>query len=491
MAKTEAQQAETRSADINVQGMMQMMDVVDALRQQQQLVDRELSRDAQAAEIKQRLQATYRQMGTDVEEAALEKAINDHFSHRYAFTPPRPGFGYRLAQAYVDRARLGRTYGVPVLMAGVVGVGIYGGVELIRAVRHHLAETSAEKAAAALYQERQGLEREIKSLSGFPGMERMPQAEQKELLNILELAGGETQATDNFFNEFCADGTCEDDITQENYTVAKVKLAQTASDLKAARQHLIVGKGLQQTHLHLGQTAQNLESLIAGARTEKLDPTFLGAAETAYRRGVEEVQKRNLLSATRERDALQRLIEDGRQYHTLVIQVDQQYQAIKKLAQEPAALAQAEHLYQSAAAHKEARTVPLLQQVTAQLQELNTALAQEYEVRIVSKPGVKSGIWRYPHDNPGAKNYYLVVEAIGTDGAPVSLSITSEEDQTTRTVSMWGERVTEAAYEKVKNDKLDDGIIQQKVAGRKQRGYLKPEYDASFSVQGGKITAGW
>jgi hypothetical protein len=110
----------------------------------------------------------------------------------------------------------------------------------------------------------------------------------------------------------------------------------------------------------------------------------------------------------------------------------------------------------------------------------------EYELRVVSRPGEQSGVWREPQVNRAARNYYLVVEAIAPSGEPLRLPITSEEDGRTRGVRAWGLRVDEATYNRVAADKRDDGIIQDNVVGRKRRGALEREY--SVPTTGAAIT---
>lgn len=51
-----------------------------------------------------------------------------------------------------------------------------------------------------------------------------------------------------------------------------------------------------------------------------------------------------------------------------------------------------------------------------QLEALRADLRREYALRIVSRPGEPSGVWRTPGRNPSARNYYLIVEPIGPDG---------------------------------------------------------------------------
>ncbi|WOI54427.1 DUF6384 family protein [Parvularcula sp. LCG005] len=117
------------------------------------------------------------------------------------------------------------------------------------------------------------------------------------------------------------------------------------------------------------------------------------------------------------------------------------------------------------------------QAVRDQLQTLIDDLGAAYQVRIVSRPGEMSGVFRIPDDVPGARNYYLIVEAIDPAGRPVPVTLTSEEDQKTRRVSKWGQRVTEQTFNRVAADKKDDQIIQNALIGTKSAGQLEPAYE--------------
>ena len=119
------------------------------------------------------------------------------------------------------------------------------------------------------------------------------------------------------------------------------------------------------------------------------------------------------------------------------------------------------------------------------LQSLIMEIGASYDLRIVSAPGKQSGVFRIPDQNSRRKNYYIIVEAIDRAGRPVNISITSEEDGKTNRVSTWGIRVEPTIFEKVKQDKLDDGIVQKNQFGSKQLGALKPNYQ--FATNGGAI----
>jgi len=109
-----------------------------------------------------------------------------------------------------------------------------------------------------------------------------------------------------------------------------------------------------------------------------------------------------------------------------------------------------------------------------------------FDVRVVSRPGVQSGVFRIPEANEAARNYYLIVEAISPDGVAIERAITSEEDGTTETVALWGVRVSKSVYDAAVADKQDDGIIQNNLIGEKIRGDL--EITWLMDALGGAIT---
>jgi hypothetical protein len=127
---------------------------------------------------------------------------------------------------------------------------------------------------------------------------------------------------------------------------------------------------------------------------------------------------------------------------------------------------------------------PAARKALGDLNELERALSLEYEIRVIS--GGRSGVWRIPDLNTNAKNYYLLVHALNPKGKPVPVAIASEETGQMRDVEIWGQRVSEDLFNAVRRDKLDDGIIQTNIVGKKERGFLKPQF--SMPVEPGAIT---
>lgn len=153
---------------------------------------------------------------------------------------------------------------------------------------------------------------------------------------------------------------------------------------------------------------------------------------------------------------------------------------------ESAARDQAEALRASAsAALAEGRTAHARAALT-QLQQLRDHLLASYRLEIVNRPGEQTGLWRIPDDNPNARNYYIVVEALDAANRPVRVPVTSEETGQTRLVSQFAVRVDRATFEQIAADKLDDGIIQNNHFGTKPAGTLQTEWH--FPTTGAAIT---
>lgn len=120
------------------------------------------------------------------------------------------------------------------------------------------------------------------------------------------------------------------------------------------------------------------------------------------------------------------------------------------------------------------------------LEDLRRVLEQEYRLRIVNRPGERSGVFRVPDVNTATSNYYIVVEGLDAAGNPVEVPIESEETGRTEVVTKWGLRVDEKVYNAVGRDKKDDGIIERDRFGTKRRGHLTPDYE--MPTTGGAIT---
>ncbi len=153
-----------------------------------------------------------------------------------------------------------------------------------------------------------------------------------------------------------------------------------------------------------------------------------------------------------------------------------QYVRLIEQAQGPLATERAKLLLDKGEAALNKGDQDTARNVLQQMDTLQADIEQEYELRIVARPGEQSGVWRVPDANIDARNYYIIVEAVTADGKVLEMPIYNEEDGQIYRVNKWGLRVDQALFERIAADKGDDGIIQKNRFGVKRRGFLTPEY---------------
>jgi hypothetical protein len=208
---------------------------------------------------------------------------------------------------------------------------------------------------------------------------------------------------------------------------------------------------------------------------------FLGIGWGAYQFGVVEPARQQ---AARE----QALAERNRieLSERLPAALAQGHEDVLREAQVPVARERADQLLADGRAAVSRGDAEGARQAINDLEVLRADLRREYVLRVVSRPGEPTGVWRVPQRSPTGRNYYLIVEAVTPDGRILSLPVTSEEDGRTVTTSKWGVRVSEDVAMQVQRDRNDDGIVQRNRLGEKRRGQLDVNY--LMPVLGGAIT---
>ena len=405
------------------------MDVVDTLRHQRSLVERELQSEDREQELIDKLRKIYADQGLEVSDEAVAQGVRAMREERFAYRPPKRGLKTSLARVYVNRSRWFKAAVLLLVVLAAVWAG-YRYLYVLPAERGK-AELARELGArAAAQQER------LQALRGR--VESTGKALQKALGQVAEA-------------ESPAIGRLAD----------------------RARQGLAAAAGRLEAFERLPPVA----GVDAGSVAQK----SAGAQRRVGERNefLDQAQK-EIDSAQAAIDSVLVLKDEVAGLGTL------RAQALKE-AREPGAAGRIEALYANAATAAEAGDLEGLRTARQALQYVHDTLRQEYTLQIVSRPGTPSGVWRTPAGSRTARNYYLIVEAVTASGQRLKLPITSEEDGRVRTLSEWGLRVDQQVYEQVRRDKEADGIVNRKNVGVKKRGYLTPDY--SVSTTGAAITS--
>jgi DNA repair exonuclease SbcCD ATPase subunit len=419
---------EKKSKKIELNEVMLAMDVVDTLRHQQSVVERELGTDDHDRALIAKVRKIYADQGLEVSDDIIASGVKALREERFTYTPPKKSFQLTLAHLYVNRGRWAKR---GALLLGVLLV-IYLGYQF-----------------AVVAPQKRSRQKAVQAIN----------------LRI--------------------------DQQQDQISVAKERLARLNQSLAEAKQagspkaSAAMTGIFDQAERDMSAAGEKVKALEKLEITTPVDSNRLAQSGDSITGRLE--QRQELISdLSRHLDSAQKAVAALDELKILPEKLADQRDRILSEARHKEAERQAQQLYNDAMAALERGDVAAAQNGYASLQQLYDRLVQEYQLRIVSREGVQSGVWRVPQNNPNARNYYVIVEAVSADGKRLELAVTSEEDGKTRTVKQWGLRVKESVFEQIRRDKMDDGIINNNVFGAKKRGYLKPQY--LIPTTGGAIT---
>lgn len=417
-----------KTEKIELDEVMLAMDVVDTLRHEHQWVERELASEERDRALFEKVKRMYASQGLDVTDKIIAEGVAALREERFVYQPPPPGGTLWLARIYVNRGKWAKA-------AGLCAVCLI--------------------AAFLIYR------------FAVVG----PQAS-RQVETVRNLKG-------------------EISRQQDRITAAGQRFSDLMENLKTADgKHFlgseVAGKGLlSQAELQLNGAATRLQVLNKLALPPNLDVETLTKDSDAVKRRIGD-RETILLELNSHLDKAESALADLNELGMLRGKLSSQLQSLVAESREAAAKERAEKYYADALAALDSGDINGARSGSAALQDLYARLVQEYDLRIVSRPETPSGVWRYPQGRGGIRNYYVIVEAVNPMGERLTLPVTSEEDGSTRNVQQWGLRIDGAQFDKIRRDKMDDGIIQNSRIGVKERGYLMPRY--LVSTTGGAIT---
>ena len=419
---------EQASKKIDLSEVMLAMDVVDTLRHQRSLVERELQSEDREADLIEKLRKIYTDQGLEVSDEVIAEGVKAMREERFAYHPPPGGLKTTLARMYVNRGRWAKR-----------SMWLLVAVAAVWAGYRYLLVMPAERGRSRLAQE----------------LKTQVSGQQERIVTLKERISATT-------------GELEESLQ-----------SVPASVLPPARR---LSDGARQS---LASAARQLEAAEKLGPVAGIDPNNLETYATkiqqrlAERKGIIDRAQAELESALAANRSIRSL---GTEFNDL----DLLRAEALKAAREKGVAEKIEALYNNALSAVKSGDLETAKTARNALQYTRDMLGQEYTLQIVSRPGSPSGVWRYPVDSRTARNYYLIVEAVSPSGQRLKLPITSEEDGKVRALSEWGLRVEPQVYEQVSQDKQQDGIVNRKIVGFKKRGYLTPEY--SIATTGGTIT---
>ena len=450
-----------------------MMDVATALRKQREEVHTQLNIEDTKADLSRRLQATAQVTGETLGEEEISAAIDSYFSDLYAFKDPKRNFQYHLATLYVDRTRLGKRYGIPLLAFLLITGTIWGTYELYSAHQIAQLEKRVEHSVEDTYRRKRSLESQIALLE--EQATRLGDLASLPVATDLREASTHLQESESFFSSYAPTGDAENFVTADNFQSVERALPSVLKSLKKADNLAQGVKAEIQREKRLREIEKSLKTQITGIRKINSTSPFLDKAEQVYRSGVSSIRSRQLDEALQYDRQLRETTTDIELFAVLPAQAENLYQQAMEVVEESIAREEVDAVYTNVVRDTKALNMRALKGEVEELKRLVSNLKTELAITIVDRRGVKSGIDRYYTDKRGRRSsgYYLIVEARDSRGQIVPQRIRNEETGKTSVVKLWGERVSHAVYERVKRDKLADGRVDHNLFAKKPVGHLQ------------------
>ena len=453
-------------SEIKLSEQLGAMAIIDELYQKQQLLLEHLDRDVLRDRLKENIRNYYQTKGQSIDDSLIEKGINLWFDKRLRFNAPkRNWFMHFLALCYIKRNIL---YSIIFIILSALALINFAEITFAKKIKNNIDSTYNHILSTKSTLD--DLNKKFLEIDKYPI--NFSQVPIKKLKNsIIDLLN------QNIIPSIIKSGTDISSIAQKDEDILKylketdesinTKLSEITSQI--TQLHELLEKDKKLTKLIQNQVFTDVSKkypILQNAVDSILDNLNQGQTDIDINR-IE-----TLYSSIERAEFLEKKIEsDNKQLLEL---------NVPKSDMDP--------------------IIALQTSLLADLKDLNFENVENYQtmmayyiklaqtnltLTIVDHPDHKSGVER-THENTNGKSWYLIVQALTPTGKPTSIWVKSIETGETKLVEMFGQQVTLKAFNDVKEDKINDGHIDNNKLCTKPKGRLI--FNCPNSVKSGRIS---
>ena len=453
-------------SEIKLSEQLGAMAIIDELYQKQQLLLEHLDRDVLRDRLKENIRNYYQTKGQSIDDSLIEKGINLWFDKRLRFNAPkRNWFMHFLALCYIKRNIL---YSIIFIILSALALINFAEITFAKKIKNNIDSTYNHILSTKSTLD--DLNKKFLEIDKYPI--NFSQVPIKKLKNsIIDLLN------QNIIPSIIKSGTDISSIAQKDEDILKylketdesinTKLSEITSLI--TQLHELLEKDKKLTKLTQNQVFTDVSKkypILQNAVDSILDNLNQGQTDIDINR-IE-----TLYSSIERAEFLEKKIEsDNKQLREL---------NVPKSDMDP--------------------IIALQTSLLADLKDLNFENVENYQtmmayyiklaqtnltLTIVDHPDHKSGVER-THENTNGKSWYLIVQALTPTGKPTSIWVKSIETGESKLVEMFGQQVTLKAFNDVKEDKINDGHIDNNKLCAKPKGRLI--FNCPNSVKSGRIS---
>ena len=453
-------------SEIKLSEQLGAMAIIDELYQKQQLLLEHLDRNVLRDKLKENIKNYYQTKGQFIDDSLIEKGINLWFDKRLRFNvPKRNWFMHFLALCYIKRNIL---YSIIFIILSALALINFAEITFAKKIKNNIDSTYNHILSTKSTLD--DLNKKFLEIDKYPI--NFSQVPIKKLKNsIIDLLN------QNIIPSIIKSGTDISSIAQKDEDILKylketdesinTKLSEITSLITQLQELLEKDKKL--TKLIQNQVFTDVSKkypILQNAVDSILDNLNQGQTDIDINR-IE-----TLYSSIERAEFLEKKIESDNQQ---LLELN-----VPESDMDP--------------------IIALQTSLFADLKDLNFENVENYQtmmayyiklaqtnltLTIVDHPDHKSGVER-THENTNGKSWYLIVQALTPTGKPTSIWVKSIETGETKLVEMFGQQVTLKAFNDVKEDKINDGHIDNNKLCTKPKGRLI--FNCPNSVKSGRIS---
>lgn len=420
--------------------------IIDQFRHQEQRVNDYLDSRRQQDELRQKLIDYYANQGVAVSEDAISQGIAQWYQNRLRFEPSvLPWY----AKLYVTR---GRWFKPLLFVSLIIGIAAWA----FDATMRHSFERDLKQQQAAMA----SWEASFDDLSSQLNMINVPQPLETDPALVRRLIL-EANNQYNHARELNNNITKQGDLSP--VLAAKKRLTNTIDMILSTRMNFETWPLIRTQNASLFSRFETLVQLhqrgfslfsLPDSSVSDLD-ALLQELHTMLRRA------QNTDSTIKELLTLQTTISDSG------MQGDELLDVLG--------------MVQSAISASE-RLEPVKAETMAYLHYVSSVAPLQLTLRVNPQNGLTSALERTHHDS-GNKAYYAVAQAISPTGDAEPLMIKDRENGELNTHQTFAIRITKEKYDALRQDKMDDGVIDNDVLATKPRGTLQLDVKPGVSTE--------
>lgn len=481
-----------------------MMDIVDKMRHDENIVNKQINEILNSAEIKEKLKSFYAKSGIVVTDALLEKAYLAYKENQFAYKWAPDNFLTKVLKLYVIRdkwllkAQLSLGAVSLMVLLGILGQWVF--IEIPAKLRLEEAYTAVQQHQGKLPSEVSQLRNQVLAVSQRLESETtLAEKENRFKSSPVFVSKAQEQKAILSSSTLVLLDSLETKALSLEKDIAKLPKEIKALE-EAQRKIQLFTKELQKVSQEIAQ-AQSLiqvygEFKILETKASAIDkavPKMEQAFATQVRKNLQNfdnsISQFNLEPSKAHYAAAQALYTNS---------ISAQDYWMQFLEQEKRVESAQSDVRQQMASFKSQIQAKLNPQDIGQVPTLMTQIKNfadyaltEVRFEVVNEQGVKTGVERtYSENGQAAKpRYYLIARAKSPQGQSIPFRFEDNESKKVYSQDLFGVEVSFDQYEKTKADKKQDGIVDDDVLGVKKAGSLK--VDKTLDIKENSYLAQW